>query len=76
MRGKISKYLYDQSKINSSKSFTIPLNRNEMADYLNVSRPSMSRELGRMSKENIISFSKNNFKILAYELLKESIYNN
>ncbi|EAG5188991.1 helix-turn-helix domain-containing protein, partial [Listeria monocytogenes] len=28
--------------------------REEIADYLDITRPSLSRELGRMQKENII----------------------
>lgn len=32
-----------------------PLSREEMADYMNVTRPSLSRELGNMVKEGILA---------------------
>ena len=43
------------SKILLSK---LGINRNEMAEYLNVSRPSMSREMGVMKEEGIIDYWK------------------
>src|SRR6056297_2748197 len=58
MRGKISAYLFDEYKNNQTKSFRIKFNRKEMSEYLNVSRPSMSRELGKMRDEGIIDFHK------------------
>lgn len=72
MRGKIAMYLLEQAK-ESETYFDIEMNRNELADFLNVSRPSMSRELGRMKEEGIIDFHKYSFKILQMEKLKKSI---
>src|SRR5690554_376733 len=70
MRGKISAFLFDEYKRNNSFSFTIHLNRNEMADFLNVSRPSMSRELIKMKEEGIIDFHLSSFKIKDLDKLK------
>jgi len=56
MRGKLCAYFYDLYKRAGSTAFTLPLNRNDLADYLDVSRPSMSREMGRMRDEGIIDF--------------------
>ncbi len=64
MRGKIATFLYNMYIKENSLSFNIKLNRDELADFLNVSRPSMSRELSRMSEENIIRFNKYFFEIL------------
>lgn len=64
MRGKLSTYLYNRYIGLSSTSFSIPYNRNELADFLNVSRPSMSRELGKMRNQGVISFKGSNFKLL------------
>lgn len=64
MRGKISTYLYEWYRKQGNTSFSLPFNRNELADFLNVSRPSMSRELGRMRDEGILTFSGNQFQIL------------
>ncbi len=63
MRGKLATYLYERCSKTGSQEFTLPFNRNELADFLNVSRPSMSRELGRMRDEGILSFSGNQFQI-------------
>lgn len=69
MRGKISAYLLDQHRLSGALVLTLPLNRNQMADYLNVSRPSMSRELGKMKKEGIIDYHLNTFRIHNLETL-------
>lgn len=72
MREKLATYLLYESQKHTTLSFNIPLSRNELADYLNVSRPSMSRELGRMKDEGLIDYYKNTFKILNLEGLRES----
>lgn len=63
-REKILAYLIAQPGSNKSGPFEIPLNRNEMADYLCIDRSAMSRELGRLRDEGIIDFHKNHFKFL------------
>jgi CRP/FNR family transcriptional regulator, dissimilatory nitrate respiration regulator len=70
MRAKLCTYLYEQYSKTGSLRFTLPFNRNELADFLNVSRPSMSRELGRMRDEEILSFSGSVFELLNLSLLK------
>ena len=52
-------------------NITVPLNRNELASFLNVSRPSMSRELCQLRDEGIIDFHLSTFKIKDLEALKE-----
>ena len=63
MREKLSKYLLDLYESHKSANFTIPFNREELADYLSVDRSAMSRELCRMRDEGIINFEKNRFEI-------------
>ena len=70
IRGKISAYLLEQYNKTGNRSITVPLNRNEMADLLNVSRPSLSREICRMRDEKVIDFHLNSFKILDESALK------
>lgn len=72
MRGKIAAFLYDQYIFEESLEFDIGMNRNEMADFLNVSRPSLSRELKRMKEEEIIDFHLSEFRILDFKSLRES----
>lgn len=45
------------------ETFTIPFDRESMATYLGVNRSALSRELGQMEAEGIITFHKNHFTI-------------
>ncbi len=69
MREKIALFLLNEAGERSSSMFQILLNRTELADYLNVSRTSMCRELTRMKEEGMIDFYGNSFKLLNRELL-------
>lgn len=71
MRGKISTYLLEQQKKADSLIFMIPMNRNELADFLNVSRPSMSREMSRLRDEGIIDYYMSSVKIKDLETLRK-----
>lgn len=46
-----------------SKHFTIPLNRNDLAEYIGANRSAMSRELCNMRDEGLIEFSGNEFHV-------------
>lgn len=70
MRGKLCTYLYEQYRTTGNTKFTLQYNRNELAEFFNVSRPSMSRELGRMRDEGIISFSGDTFELLDRKALE------
>ncbi|HOB19955.1 MAG TPA: helix-turn-helix domain-containing protein, partial [Candidatus Atribacteria bacterium] len=54
-----------QQSDQSSNSFTIPFNRQELADYLSVDRSAMSRELSLMRDEGIIRFDRNHFELIS-----------
>jgi CRP-like cAMP-binding protein len=72
MRGKISTYLLEQYKRAGDKAiFIIPLKRNELADFLNVTRPSLSRELGRLTEEGVIDFHRSSIKIKNLDSLRK-----
>ena len=74
IRKKVSTYLLEQYKQNNNcLYFDIPFKRNELAEYLLVSRPSLSRELIQMKDEGIIDFHMNSFKIVDLDALKESV---
>lgn len=70
IRGKICTYLLEQYQIVKNINLTLPLKRNELADFLNVSRPSMSREMCQMRDEGIIDFHLSSFRIKDIEALK------
>ncbi len=73
MREKLATYLLNESKKQNSLTFQVIPNRNELAEYLNVSRPSMCRELARMKVEGILDYYQNSFKIISMEDLKECL---
>lgn len=67
MRGRICTYLARLYKQSDNYIMTIPFNRNGLAEFLNVSRPSLSRELGRMEDEGIIQMDGNKIEIINME---------
>jgi CRP-like cAMP-binding protein len=71
MRQRISAYLLDQYKSTKTMTFTIPFNREELADYLAVDRSAMSRELGKMKQEGLIDYKKNKFILRTISLLPQ-----
>lgn len=73
MRGKIAAFLLEEYRRAGKTNFDLPLNRNEMADFLNVSRPSMSREMGRMKEEGIIDFHLTSVRVKDSEALKRMV---
>lgn len=73
IRGKISAYLLQQYAKAGTSLLELPLNRNELADFLNVSRPSLSREMCKMRDEGIISFHLSTIKIINMQALKDMI---
>lgn len=73
IRKKISTYLLESYNTNQKMKFNIPLKRNELADFLNVSRPSLSRELIKMKEEGIIDFNKSLFTIMDINTLKLNV---
>ncbi len=64
IREKILTYLWRVSREQQRKIFTIPMNRNAMAEYLNVERSALSRELSNMKRDGVIDYHKNTFRLL------------
>lgn len=63
-REKLLSYLSDEAKRSRSSAFTIPFNRQQLADFLSVDRSAMSNELCKMRDEGLIEFNKNRFVLL------------
>lgn len=61
IREKIVNYLVESYGRNKNKSFFIPYNREELANYFSVDRSSLSRELSKMKEEGLIDYNKNKF---------------
>ena len=64
IRARILMYLTAMYTRSGSRTFRIPFDRQSMADYLNVERTALSKELGRMRREGLIDFRKNEFTLL------------
>ena len=67
IRGRLMMYFSNVSPDCKSREFDIPFNRQQLAEYLNLDRSALSKELGRMRDEGMIEFHKNHF------ILKESM---
>ncbi len=65
IRARLYSYFSEQISIQESNNIVIPLDRQQLADYLGVDRTALSKELGKMRDEGLITFHKNEFHILA-----------
>lgn len=63
-REKLMEYLLNQAKLHGSSSFTIPYDRQELADYLEVDRSGLSAEISKLRKEGILESSRSQFTLL------------
>ena len=64
LRSKILAYLEQEARNHGCRSFTIPFNRTDLANYLDADRSALTRELARMKEEGLIDFTKNSFELL------------
>ncbi len=67
IRGRVMSYLNSVSLQKRSREFDIPFDRQQLADYLNLDRSALSKELGKMQRDGLISARKNHFIILRSE---------
>ncbi len=63
IRGRLISYLSFQAAQQKSCRFTIPFNRQQLADYLHVDRSALSHELGKMQQEGLLETSRNSFHL-------------
>ena len=61
IRGRVMSYLSSISLQEGADEFDIPFDRQQLADYLNVDRTALSKELGRMQRDGLITVRKNHF---------------
>lgn len=67
IRGRLMSYFSHQVLQKGTYEFSIPFNRQELADYLGVDRSALSNELSKMRSDGILTYEKNRF------FLKENI---
>lgn len=67
LRQKIAKYLLENC--NKMKYVKMKMNREQFSAYLNVARPSLSRELIKMQTDGLIEIDRDMVKIIDYDAL-------
>jgi len=70
LRARISLWLLDEAHRVGSDTFTTPLTRAGLAEYLNCDRSALSRELSRMQHDGLIETWRSSFKLLDKDRLK------
>ena len=62
-REKLLSYLSAESMRQGKLAFTIPYDRQQLADYLSVERAAMSVELSKLQKEGLLKTTRNHFEL-------------
>jgi len=62
-REKLLSYLSEEAKKRNNRTFTIPFDRQQLADYLCVERSAMSSELSKMRTEGLLEYQKSTFTL-------------
>lgn len=70
LRQKICKFILENEE---SGNLTLSMNREDLADYISTTRPSLSRELSKMASEDIIEIDGKDIKILDIEKIRNEI---
>lgn len=65
IREKLLSYLSYEAKLQGTRSLRIPLNRQQLADYLSVDRSALSAEMSRMKRDGLIDYEHNRFILRA-----------
>ena len=63
IRGRLFSYFSQQVSAQGSSKIVIPFDRQQLADYLNLDRSALSKELGKMKNDGLIEYRKNTFVI-------------
>lgn len=63
IRGRLSSYFSEQVSAQGSSQIVIPFDRQQLADYLNLDRSALSKELGKMRNDGLIEYNRNTFVI-------------
>lgn len=68
IRGRLLSYLSDQATLQGTRTFTIPFDRQQLADYLGVDRSALSNELSKLRREGVLTAHKNHFSLLGGQM--------
>lgn len=70
LRERIALWLLEQSDESGTNLIKLSMNREELADYLGTTRPSLSRELMKMQQEHLIETDRNTIRIVDRDVLE------
>lgn len=71
IKQRIAAYLLEEHWKQESMQIILPHNRQEMADFLGIPRPSLSREMANLKKEGLIDYHKSNITLYSVEALRK-----
>lgn len=71
LKSKIANILLNEVQRTGSLDISLTYSREDLADFLSVARPSLSRELINLKDEGLIDFKGNKFKILDIDALED-----
>ena len=63
LRKKLIAFFTNASRKAGSRTFSISMNRDDMADYVGTNRSALSRELAEMKREGILDYYRNSFQL-------------
>jgi len=63
IRGRVLSYLSFQATQQGSRTFEIPFNRQQLADYLSVDRSALSNELSKMQRDGLLQVERSRFTL-------------
>ena len=64
IRGRLVSYFSEQVSVQGTNDIKISFDRQQLADYLGVERTALSKELGKMRNDGLLTFYKNEFHII------------
>jgi CRP-like cAMP-binding protein len=63
LRKKLIAFFTNASRKAGSRTFSVSMNRDDMADYVGTNRSALSRELAEMKREGILDYYRNSFQL-------------
>lgn len=74
VKHKVVDYILEKSNVAKSNVIKLNESKEDIAAYLGIPRPSLSRELIKLRDEKIIDFDRNSITILKFDELEEKLF--
>lgn len=73
IRHKIINFIFEQIKEQKSNNIKLKMNKEQIASFLGIPRPSFSRELMKLRDDGLIEFDRKTIKVLNIESLEDEL---